>query len=82
MSKYEPRKDKEYLVTDQCYWETLTPEEREKYNPYDKDRFPHGICLIDPETGTLVNLLSGSIIKVIKAKEAFGKKKSTPTPTN
>lgn len=66
-NKFDPVNEKEYIVTDQCFWQPLTDEEREAYNPYDKNRLPHGITLVDPETGTTVNLLSGSRIKVIKA---------------
>lgn len=67
-SKFEPVPNKEYILTDQCYWNQLSEEEKMKYNPYDKTRAPHGIQLVDPENGTIVNLLSGSIIKVIKSK--------------
>lgn len=68
ISKFKPLSNKEYILTDQCYWEQLTEEQRMKYNPYNKYRTPHGIQLVDPETGTIVNLLSGSIIKIIKSK--------------
>lgn len=68
MKKFIPNKDREYIVTDQCYWQTLSEKEQRQYNPYSTNRMPHGIQLIDKETGTIVNLLSGSIIKVIKSK--------------
>ena len=68
-NKFTPIKDKEYILTDECFWKPLSDEERNEYNPYDKTRMPHGVNLIDKDTGTIVNLLSGSIIKVIKARE-------------
>lgn len=67
--KFDPLPDKEYVVTDMCFWKGLTEEEQANYNPYDKEKMPHGISLVDVETGTTVNLLSGSIIKVIKSKD-------------
>lgn len=66
--KFIPIKDKEYIITDQCFWQGLTEEEKKQYNPYDKKRAPHGVQLVDPDTGTIVNLLSGSIIKIVKSK--------------
>jgi len=54
---------KQYLVTDQCFYQTL--KNPEKYNPYDKTRAPHSIQLVDQQTGTIVALPSGSIIEVI-----------------
>lgn len=65
-NKLKPIENKEYILTDQCFWEQEPPE---NYNPYDKTRKPHGIQLVDIETGTVVNLLSGSIIKVVKSPE-------------
>lgn len=70
MTKFEPIKEKEYMVTDECFWKKLSKEEMETYNPYDKNRLPHGVGLIDVETGTMVNLLSGSIIKIVKSRES------------
>lgn len=67
-NKFDPEKGRQYLLTDQCFWEQFTPEEREKYNPYDKKRSPHSIQLVCLETGTIVNLKSGSIITVIESK--------------
>jgi hypothetical protein len=58
--------DTEYLVTDQCFWQQMTPKEQQEYNPYDPKRAPHAITLVDPKNGTLINLPSGSIIKVVK----------------
>lgn len=72
-SKFKPRKGKRYIVTDQCFWQQLTDEERKAYNPYDKKRAPHGIQLVDAETGTVVNLLSGSIVEIVDAKGSTGK---------
>lgn len=66
--KFVPDAGREYIVTDQCFWENLSEAERKKYNPYDLKRAPHSIQLVCPETGTMVNLQSGSIITVIKAK--------------
>jgi hypothetical protein len=68
--KFVPRADREYVVTDQCFWKELSEEEWKEYNPYDKKRAPHCIQLVDPETGTIVNLISGSRIKVIKSVSA------------
>lgn len=65
--KFVPvEKEKEYILTDSCYFIANPPS---TYNPYDSKRTPHGIQLVDVETGTIVNLLSGSIIKVIKSKQ-------------
>jgi hypothetical protein len=65
--KFIPVKKMRYLVTDQCFFKPL--EKPELYNPYDKTRAPHSIQLVDVETGTIVNLPSGSIIEVIKYNE-------------
>jgi hypothetical protein len=62
--KFDPVPDKEYILTDSCYFQTNPTS---NYNPYDKTRSPHGVQLVDIKTGTVVNLLSGSIIKVIKS---------------
>ena len=64
--KFKPLPEKHYLVTDQCFWMEHPPE---NYNPLDPKRTPHSIQLVDMETGTVVNLLSGSIIKVIEPKK-------------
>jgi hypothetical protein len=64
--KFAPLPEKRYLVTDQCFWMTNKPK---NYNPLDPKRAPHSIQLVDVETGTIVNLQSGSIIKVIEAKQ-------------
>lgn len=66
--KFDPIREKEYVVTDQCFWEPLTEKERLAYNPYDEKRSPHSIQLVDTDTGTVVNLKSGSIVKIIEAK--------------
>ena len=63
-NKFIPKKDKEYLLTDQCMWEM---EAGDDYNPYDNKRKPHVLQLVDPISGTIVNLKSGSLIKIIKA---------------
>lgn len=65
--KLIPIPKKQYLVTDQCFFKPL--KHPELYNPYDKNRAPHSIQLVDQETGTIVNLPSGSIIEVIKYNE-------------
>ena len=62
--KLIPVKEKEYIVTDQCMWEVDTHVD---YNPYDDTRKPHVMQCVDPVSGTIVNLKSGSIIKIIKA---------------
>ena len=50
-------------------WEMLNEEESHDYNPYDNKRKPHFVHLVDPETGTMVLLKSGSIIQVVKSVE-------------
>ncbi len=67
-SKFTPLPDRRYIVTDQCYWETMTEEERAAYNPFDKKRTPHYLQLVDAETGTIVNLPSGSVIRVVEPR--------------
>ena len=67
MSKFQPVKGREYIVTDQCFWEKLGEKERKMYNPYEKDRAPHSIQLVCAETGTIVNLTSGSRVIIVKA---------------
>lgn len=69
-TKFDPVVGRKYLVTDQCFWEQLTDKERLKYNPYDGKRLPHSIQLVCLETGTIVNLASGSIISVHKANQS------------
>lgn len=64
--RFKPSPEKEYIITDQCFWQKLSPKESKEYNPYDNKRAPHSVQLVDPDTGTIVNLPSGSIIKVIK----------------
>lgn len=66
--KFTPIENREYIVTDQCFWENLSPEERMKYNPYDTKRAPHSISLVDAETGTIVNLESGSRVRIVRTK--------------
>lgn len=65
--KFTPVIDHEYIVTDECMWQKMTPEEQEKYNPYDRARAPHLLQLVDQATGTVVHLKAGSVIKIIKA---------------
>jgi hypothetical protein len=62
---FKPIREKTYLVTDQCLFMKKPPLE---YNPLDPDRSPHTIQLVDIKTGTIVNLKSGSIIKIIEPK--------------
>lgn len=64
--KFTPREDKEYVLTDSCYFQQSPSLD---YNPYDKERSPHGVQLVDVKTGTVVNLLSGSVIKIIKSRK-------------
>ena len=59
------QKDKEYIITDDCFWDTNPPQD---YNIFDKNRKPHAISLMEKDTGTMVMLKSGSIIKIIDAK--------------
>jgi hypothetical protein len=62
---FKPVCDKQYLVTDQCLFQTKPPLE---YNPLDPERSPHVVQLVDIKTGTIENLKSGSIIKIIQPK--------------
>jgi len=70
INKFKPVAEKEYVVTDQCGWERLTEDEQCEYNPYDKSRKPHAIQLVDVDTGTVVELESGSIVRIVKARES------------
>lgn len=63
--KFKPVEQREYLVTDQCLYEQEPPKE---YNPNDPKRAPHVIQLVETETGTIVNLKSGSIVRIVSAK--------------
>jgi hypothetical protein len=65
--KFMPLRKKRYMVTDQCFWMTHPPKD---YNPLDPSRAPHAVQLVDVETGTVVNLHSGSIIQVIDPNES------------
>lgn len=65
-TKMHPLENKQYLITDFCFWEQNAPKD---YNPLDPKRRPHSIQLIDVETGTVALLKSGSIIKIIAARE-------------
>jgi len=62
VEKWTPQVEREYIVTDSCYWETNPPED---YNPHDARRAPHSIQLVDKDSGTIVNLPSGSVIKLV-----------------
>ena len=61
--KFKPLKEKRYMVTDQCMWESA---KMENYNPLDPKRTPHALTLVDMETGSIAFLKSGSIIQVIE----------------
>ncbi len=65
LKTFKPVREKEYLVTDQCLYQENPPLE---YNPSDPNRSPHVIQLVDVKTGTIVNLKSGSLIKIIEPK--------------
>lgn len=58
-------KEKEYIVTDQCWFEEHGIE---NYNPYDRTRKPHAVTLVDVETGTIVLLYSGSKVKITEMR--------------
>lgn len=60
--KWIPQPDREYIITDSCFWETNPPED---YNPHDTKRAPHSVQLVDRVSGTIVNLPSGSVIKIL-----------------
>lgn len=62
--KFQPKNDAVYIVTDSCFWKDNPPE---NYNFSDPDRKPHAIELVDPRTGTVVYLPSGSLISVVAA---------------
>ena len=63
--KWIPNKDTDYLVTDSCFWDTHPPED---YNEHDEDRAPHSVQLVDVNSGTIVNLPSGSIIRIVEVE--------------
>lgn len=65
-NKVQPQLDREYIITDFCFWAENAPED---YNIFDKDRKPHAVSLVDKETGTMVMLQSGSVIKIVSAKK-------------
>ena len=65
VNKRTPQKDKEYILTDDCFWDSNPPQD---YNIFDPKRKPHAVSLVEKDTGTVVMLKSGSIIKVIIAK--------------
>ena len=58
-------KNKAYVLTDQCFWNTNPSKD---YNPLDPNRKPHSVTIVDVETGSIAMLKSGSIIKVLEAK--------------
>lgn len=60
--KVKPLSNREYVLTDQCFWNENAPAD---YNQLDPNRKPHGITLVDKENGSIVFLESGSTIKVI-----------------
>lgn len=64
--KWEPQLDREYIITDSCFWETNPPED---YNPHDSERAPHTVQLVDKSNGTVVNLPSGSTIKIVSTNK-------------
>lgn len=65
-NKYQPVEEREYIVTDTCMYD---PDAGDEYNPLDTERAPHILQCVDRESGTVVHLKSGSVIKVIKANE-------------
>jgi len=64
VQKFQPQESKTYLLTDSCFWSQTTPED---YNYSDPSRKPHTVQLVDVETGTIVHLTCGSLVKIIKA---------------
>jgi hypothetical protein len=68
-----PVTGKEYLITDQCFWEQEVPED---YNPTDPNRTPHAITLVDKDTGTIVILPSGSTVKIVSVRKKDGTRRS------
>jgi hypothetical protein len=69
--KFNPIAGRRYLVTDQCLYEQEPPAD---YNPLDPHRARYIVQLVDMESGTIVNLMSGSIVEIVKAKEDKSKK--------
>jgi hypothetical protein len=63
--KFNPVAGRRYLVTDQCLYEQEPPAD---YNPLDPNRARHMVQLVDMESGTIVNLMSGSTVEIIEAK--------------
>ena len=56
------KKPKEFLLTDQCFFEE--DGGGKDYNP-DPKRKPHAVTLVDPVSGTIRLLKSGSRIAII-----------------
>lgn len=63
--KFNPVAGRKYLVTDQCLYEQ---EPAADYNPLDPSRARHIVQLVDVESGTIVNLMSGSVVQIVEAK--------------
>lgn len=57
------KKIRKYIVTDDCSFEKL-----KNYPNKNKKRNPHFVTLVDIETGTVIELKSGSIINIVREK--------------
>ncbi len=53
-------------MTDQCLYQQEPPAD---YNPLDPSRARHIVQLVDINSGTIVNLMSGSIVRIVEAKK-------------
>ena len=62
--------EREYIVTDECFWQDEKPE---NYNNTDPNRKPHFITIVDSVTGSITKLGSGSRIQIISNTYIPGK---------
>jgi hypothetical protein len=65
-NKFNPVAGRRYFVSDQRLYEQEPPA---NYNPLDPYRTRHIVQLIDIDSGTILNLMSGSIVEIVKAKK-------------
>ena len=63
VEKFIPEEGRVYLVTDSCFWIENSPKD---YNFSDPKRKPHSMQLVEISTGTIVNLPSRSLVKIVK----------------
>jgi hypothetical protein len=59
------KRNRRWLVTDHCFYE----KPAKGYNEHDKKRGPHMVQVVDLDSGTVVELTSGSIVKIVKLRK-------------